>query len=159
MRVCESFIYLEADDIINFCNFKFKSDEIKIKKIEIKKDDILLNGSIKKVFSVDFFVCCSLKMKSKKELNIEIKEIKALKINLFSVVEKIISKQYKGKVLDEYVKISGKEISMDIEKINKKLEKLDLKNIEVINNNIRLEFNNTYEELDYFVNNKLINIK
>ena len=159
MEIYNSFIYLDEADIISFCNFKFKSDEIKIKEIEIREDNILLKGSIKKVFSIEFFVCCSLKMKNKNELNIEIKEIKALKINLFSVVEKIIYKQYKGKVLDEYVKISGKEISIDIEKINKKLKKLNLKNIDVINNGIRLEFNNTYEELDCFMNNKLINIK
>ena len=158
MRVYERFIFLEETDIINFCNLKFKNDEIKIKSIEIKKDDILLKGSIKKVFRVDFHVSCSLSMKSENELKIEIKDVKALKVNLFSVVEKIISKQYKGRMVDEYIKISGKEIFINIEKVNKKISKLNLKYIEVINDNIRLEFNNTYEELNSFISNKAINI-
>lgn len=140
MRLKETILLVEEKDVIEITNRYLNSNGFKLKKINFLKqtDSIEIIGSIKKVFSVEFK--CSLKLieSNNKMINLRINDLKALRVNLFSVIEKFVSEKGDTKLRDKGIEIKGKDITLNLESLMASINftAFSIKNIEIVDTGI-----------------------
>lgn len=158
MKVCKDLVCLDSNDIINYCESILGAEGISISDIEIS-DGILVSGNIKKGFKIKFTIKCNLFLNNINEICLELKEIKALKINLFSVVEKIVHDKCKKESVRNHIHIQGKQIFVRQSFFDNKLKGLKLNEIFLDNGEIKIRFENTYDEIYRFVRGNIVSVK
>ncbi|WP_297518320.1 hypothetical protein [uncultured Clostridium sp.] len=156
MKVKNAVLFFSEKDIKELLNFGIKSEGISINEIKFKKSDVEIRGSIKKMFTLDFICSISIVDVKKEKISIKINDVKALKINLFSVIEKIITSKNNKISLGRFVSIDKNIISINLDVIKCKFKDIDfeLNNIELIRDGLDVKFD--YIDVDCI---KLLNSK
>ena len=141
MRIREAIINLGEQDIKEGLNNFIATEGILINKINFEKENIEIKGRIKKVFTLDFSCNIVLESVSKEKIIIKIKDVKALKINLFSIIEKVVTRRGIFS-LGSYISIEKDLISIKLDKIKSKFKNLDfeIKDVKIIKNNLEIKF-------------------
>ncbi|MGL4451950.1 MAG: hypothetical protein ACRCTZ_12235 [Sarcina sp.] len=142
MKVKNAILVLNENDIKEVLNTFVNTEGIKINKIKFTKENIQITGSIKKIFTLDFSCNIGIISVNKDKVTIKIKDIKALKINLFSVIEKVITGRGSKLSLGNYLSIDKDLININLDILRCKLKGLDfeLQDINVIKEGIEIKF-------------------
>ncbi|MGL5577191.1 MAG: hypothetical protein ACRDCW_16755 [Sarcina sp.] len=142
MKVKNAILVLNGNDIKEVLNTFVNTEGIKINKIKFTKENIQITGSIKKIFTLDFSCNIGIISVNKDKVTIKIKDIKALKINLFSVIEKVITGRGSKLSLGNYLSIDKDLININLDILRCKLKGLDfeLQDINVIKEGIEIKF-------------------
>ncbi|MGL5069519.1 MAG: hypothetical protein ACRC6T_17200 [Sarcina sp.] len=142
MRVKNAVLFLNEEDIKEVLNFAIKSEGISINEIKFKREEIEVKGSVKKVFTLDFTCSASIIKVEKEEILIKINDVKALKINLFSVIEKVLTKKSGNISLGRYIKIDKNIININLDIVKCKIKNIDfeLETLEIVRDGIEIKF-------------------
>lgn len=153
MRLEKGIFLFDEVDVIDIANFYLSKENIKIKSIKFIDNDIEAIGNIKKIFNLEFNCKLSVSKGKDDKICINIKDIKALKVNLFSIIEKVANK-YSEKGIGKYITIEGDNIYLDLFELKKKIDFINfsIKNIEVKNNALNIEFDTLDMSLAKFMN-------
>lgn len=144
MKIKDNLLILNEDDLKDIINLYAQKENIKIIDLNFIDDDILIKGIIKKIFSLEFTCRIYIENVGDEKIAITIKDIKALKVNLFSVIESINKKNYVKSRLGTSIKIEGNKIYIDLNILSEKISGLNLKlkNLKVRNESLLIEFIN-----------------
>ncbi|MGL4763297.1 MAG: hypothetical protein ACRCWG_17900 [Sarcina sp.] len=142
MRVKNAVLFLNEEDIKEVLNFAIKSEGILINEIKFKREEIEVKGNVKKVFTLDFTCSASIIKVKKEEILIKINDVKALKINLFSVIEKVLTKKSGNISLGRYIKIDKNIININLDIVKCKIKNIDfeLETLEIVRDGIEIKF-------------------
>ncbi|WP_066873929.1 hypothetical protein [Clostridium mediterraneense] len=145
MKLVETKLLIEEKDLLDLVKMAINIEELNINSLKFNeiKNEIELNGSIKKVFSVKFICILSLEKIIDKNIILKIKKIKALKVDMFSVIDKIINNKHKKGLKNSGVEIDGKKIKVNLDTLKKNFNFVDfnIKEITIKNKGILVEFN------------------
>lgn len=156
MKLKETVILIEEKDCLDIVNGYLNSNGFKLKKINFSENTTCIEvaGSIKKVFSIEFK--CSLKLieADNNKIIFRIVDLKALKVNLFSVIEKFVSDKGYGKLKSKGIEINGKDINLSLDIIKRRMNftAFSIKNIDVTNTGILICLNKIAIDLEKLLN-------
>lgn len=142
MRIREAVLEIEEQDMKQGLNSFIATEGILINKINLKKENVEIKGHIKKIFTLDFSCNVVIENISAEKIKIKIKDVKALKINLFSIIEKVVTRR--GNLsLGRYISIDKDLIIVNLDVIKRRFKNLDfeINDAKIIKNKLELKFN------------------
>ena len=145
MKLVETKLLIEEKDLLDLVKMAINIDELNINSLKFNeiRNEIEVSGSIKKVFSVKFICILSLEKVIDKNIVLKIKNIKALKIDMFSVMDKLINSKHKKGLRNSGIEIDGKKIKVDLDTLKKNFNFVDfnIKDIDIRNTGMLIDFN------------------
>lgn len=144
MEIKNSILLLNEKDIAIKSNKLFERYNATVKKVTIKDDIILIKGIIKKIFALEFEISFSIEKVFKNIIIIKINNIKALKINLFSILASVEKSDFVKNKLGGSITVNDKKIYIDFNILNKNMnfKEGNIKDIKILDEYLEVEFDN-----------------
>lgn len=148
MKIKNAILVLGEKDIKESLNSFISGDGITINEIKFTRENIEIRGFVKKVFTLDFSCNITVVTVNKDKIIIRVKDVKALKINLFSLIEKVVTGKGNKISLGRYLSIDKDLISINLDIVKCKLKDFDfeIEDIEIVKDGIEVKFD--YVEMD-----------